>query len=572
MDNYYELFSLDRNMDVEGIKAQLLEEQQRQIYRQNNAPTSKKRNQAEELVEKIADALKVFDNETTRNEYDQSLSKDGSKSIPPREEKRGETVNTDAKPSRKLFNGIDCDNGNFFKTEYGRYTVISYEQAFQEINNTVAKMLKLGPAKDQTHKAYYDEVLRLVRIANTNRSLLSEETLGTGLETLVDAVLDGKDSSVSNLLSQNIFYYADELFVKRRSVYDLEYFYVTLRDSMFWLYQCNMPCYKEYAKAFYMVNKIDKSMPNGYYDLSYVTKENENYLDIYYLEILDYFAKHFIDMADGGVEIDCIDTIKKVHDIYVDFRQTLDPTMPNYQKDKKKLTEIFKAATEYVPGRNASDKAFIKLNPYNAGIGYAIGIALGDNKKCREAIGKLSFGQDILNVLNGGGNGLNNGLNQIEAQKANQTSSAAMAVLVNIVVPIVLVGALCYIEFTGHIIIGVIAALGFMLIEQMVYPKSDHIITNPFIYQLFWSLSVFLPLLFLIRRGHIVFALIAAVLFWLSYSDKKTIESNGSTYMTSYMIARSLRIILPCVLIYFNHMYTVILLLILAGYFTLKRS
>lgn len=513
-------------------------------------------------------------NESTRQNYEQNFLHDSSKLIATGDDDilPEEAITVEAKPSRKLLNGIDYDNGIFYKTEYGKNTVISYEQAFQEINNTVAKMLKLGPEKDQTHKAYYNEVLRLVRIANTNRSLLSAENLGAGLETLVDAVLDGTDTSVCNLLSQNIFYYADELFVKRRSTYDLEYFYVILRDSMFWLYQCNTPCYKEYTKAFYMVNKIDKSMPDGYFDLSYVTKENEKYLDIYYLEITDYFAKQFINMADEGIEIGCINTIKKGHDIYVDFRQTLDSTMPNYQKDKKKLTEIYNMAIGYVPERNPSDKSFIKLNPYNAGIGYAIGIALGDNKKCREAIGKLSFGKDILNTINDSGSNINNDINRIETQKNIQKSSIATAVLINIVVPLIMIGTVCYLEMTGHILIGIIVALGFMFLEEFLYPKSNHIINNPFLYQFTWSLSVALPMIFLIRRGHIVFAAIAAVLFWITYSGKKRIESYGNVYTTSYMIARSMRIILPCILIYYNHMYSVIILLALAGYFALKNS
>lgn len=575
MENYYELFSLDRAQSTEKIREQLLTEKKKQINRQNNAPTNDKRYEAEKLLEKISLAEEVFADDSKRKEYDQKLLSHASGNKKANNGSYSESerkTNYDAKPTRKLLEGIDLDNGNFFKTVYGKYSVVSYEEAFEEINDTMSKMLKLGPAKGQTQKAYFDEVLRLARMANHNRSALSEEILGRGIEVLIDGILDATDASTSNILSQNIFYYANELFGNRKSTYDLEYFYVSIRDSVFWLYQCNMPVYREYVKAFYMVNKLDKSMPHGYYDLSYVTKKNENYLDIYFLEILDYYTRLFIENADNGAEIEHIDTIKKGHELYVGFRETLDPTMPNYKKDKKKLLEIYKDAISYVPEKTAKDEAFILANPYNAGIGYAIGIALGDNKRSREAIGKLTFGKSVLSTLSGEGKQTNGALSQIESQKRGDAASFFKAILVNTVVPIAAIIGMVCLEQSGHYIIAIFVALAIMMLQGNLVAKSDHVFLNDYIYQFVWAVSVMLPVLFLIRRGHVVYALISIIIFCLSYSDKKSIEAAGQRYTTSYMIACSMRIILPCIMIYFNHMYTVIALLVLVAYGSYKKG
>ncbi len=73
MDNYYELFSLDRSLDTEQIRKKLLDEKKKQINRQNNAPTTDKRYAAEKLLEKITEAEKVFESAASKKRYDQAL-------------------------------------------------------------------------------------------------------------------------------------------------------------------------------------------------------------------------------------------------------------------------------------------------------------------------------------------------------------------------------------------------------------------------------------------------------------------------------------------------------------------
>ena len=566
MDNYYELFSLDKSLGINEINEKLHEEEKKQIGRQNAANIDK-RQEAERLLVKIMEAENVFKNEASRSEYDKQLLESNRGKKGP-----GNKIDPNTTPSRKLYSGIDLDNGNFYKTLYGKYSVITYEEAFEEINDTISKMLKLGPAKGQTHKAYYDEVLRLARMANHDRSALSEEVLGKGIEVLVEGILGATDTSTANIISQNVFYYANELFGNRKSTYDLEYFFVSIRDSVLWLYLCNMPIYREYVKAFYMANRLDKSMPLGYYDLSYVTNENENYLDIYFLEILDYYTRMFIENADNGVEIEHIDTIKKGHEIYVKFRETLDPTMPNYKKDKKKLLEIYNDAISYVPEKTAKDEAYILANPYNAGIGYVIGIALGDNKRSSKAIGTLIFGKTILSTLKDDSKQTNEALSQIESQKRGNITSFFKNFLINIVVPIAAIIGMVYLEQSGHIYIAIVFAWAIVMLQNKLVAKSDHVFWNEYIYQFVWAVSVILPVLFLIRRGHFIYALISIIFLCLSYSKKKSSEAEGKRYATSFIIACSMRIILPCIMIYFNHMYTVIPVFVLLTWASFMES
>ncbi len=521
MDNYYELFSLNRSLDIDGIKAQLLKEKKKQINRQNSAPTTDKRYEAEKLLEKIAEAEVAFESEASRKEYDQKLSHNNGNKAKTQEKidrneskSEGDTINPNAKPSRKLYNGIDYDNGNFFKTEYGRYKVISYNDAFQEINDTMCKMIGLGPAKNQNHQSFYNEFLRIARIANTNRSKLDEDILYNSIFKCFDAMANGTDGSVANILAQNIFYYLNELYDRRGIAYDFGYIVASLRDWLFATYLQDIDYYREVVKAFYMAIKIDKAMPKGYYDLSYVTAENENSPDIYYMEITDYYAQKAIGFSENGYDISYIDTFKKVHELYVSFRENADAYLQGDKKRKNKLLKVYDQALGYPADYNSKSDFFIEKQPYNAGLAYAIGIILKNKNRARKAIKKLSFGQNVLKYMDGA-----NIKPEVSVNKADRWG----AIFVTVIALGVAAGiyALFYYD---HPFIGCIVGLGaaFFMAAGMrgIVEVDDGSIGESLFLSTFLSMVTAVPFFFLLRRSHFIYLVIYVIIAALPYLKK----------------------------------------------------
>ncbi len=322
MDNYYELFGLDRSFSTKQIRDKLFQERKKWQSRSMNPRDAAQQLDIENKLKALEQADLVFADDASRKEYDQKLTHYKSEDKPHEQKasghnddnrRTGDSFNANAKPTRKLNNGIDYDNGNFFKTEYGRYRVISYNEAFEEINDTMCKMLSLGPEKNQNHQGYYNEFLRIARVANTDRSKIDTDVLANSIFKCMDALFDGRDGSVANILAQNIFYYLSELYDNRGYCYDPAYVVCSLRDTLFSVYLQDIEYYRQIVKAFYMAMKINKSMPQGFFDLSYVTAENEKYLDIYYLELADYYVQKAIDFSERGYEVAYLDTFKKNH-------------------------------------------------------------------------------------------------------------------------------------------------------------------------------------------------------------------------------------------------------------------
>ena len=71
--------------------------------------------------------------------------------------------------------------------------------------------------------------------------------------------------------------------------------------------------------------------------------------------------------------------------------------------------------------------------------------------------------------------------------------------------------------------------------------------------------SIMMPLWFLLRRAHFFIALIAIIMFFLAYKYGSPRRKNT----TAYIVDCSMRVMLPCILIYFGHVITAILVLLI---------
>jgi hypothetical protein len=263
-----------------------------------------------------------------------------------------------------------------------------------------------------------------------------------------------------------------------------------------------------------MAIKIDKAMPKGYYDLSYVTAENENSPDIYYMEITDYYAQKAIGFSENGYDISYIDTFKKVHELYVSFRENADAYLQGDKKRKNKLLKVYDQALGYPADYNSKSDFFIEKQPYNAGLAYAIGIILKNKNRARKAIKKLSFGQNVLKYMDGA-----NIKPEVSVNKADRWG----AIFVTVIALGVAAGiyALFYYD---HPFIGCIVGLGaaFFMAAGMrgIVEVDDGSIGESLFLSTFLSMVTAVPFFFLLRRSHFIYLVIYVIIAALPYLKK----------------------------------------------------
>ncbi len=556
MDNYYELFSLDKSLGIDEINEKLHEEKKKQIGRQNAANLDK-RQEAERLLAKIMEAENVFKNEASKSEYDKQLlrsnrgKENNNQQSNKSNEGSGNKINPNAKPSRKLYNGIDYDNGNYYKTEYGKYTVISYNDAFQKINETMCKMIDMGPANGQTHQTFYNEFLRIARIANHNWSLIDTNILCDSIYQCFDAFARGNDESVNNIMAQNAFYYADELYKSRCNPFNLDYVFANMRDWLFAESITRPKHYREVVKAFYMVTKGDRSMPKGFYDLSYITKENENAPDIYYLEVSDYYAQIAISLSESGYEVAHLDTYVKSHELYSSFRSIINENASGEKENKKKLIEIFNSALAHPTDYDPKSEMFITIQPYNAGLAYAIGTILKNTRMTKQALKALTFGKDLKGSIDG---------TVSIASDIVSENSAIKGIILESITGFTIVGVLVYLELNSHVVWGFILALAAPLIITGVSltEPEDRYLGSSFIQTLYAFVIGFVPLVFMFNRGHFIFLavsiLILAIMVYLAGRHTGSFGVKG-------LVGCSFYFYIVCVMLWSGHVYSILVII-----------
>ncbi len=144
-----------------------------------------------------------------------------------------------------------------------------------------------------------------------------------------------------------------------------------------------------------------------------------------------------------------------------------------------------------------------------------------------------------------------------------QHSAVISDVLANVISIVVLIASIIgvgYLEKSGHVYNSVLVAMGLIVLQSRISQFATNVFKNNFIYNFVWMFSIMVPLWFLLRRAHFLIAFIAIIMFFMSYAygasrRKKT---------TAYIIACSMRVLLPCTLIYFNHVITAILVMVLS--------
>lgn len=559
MKDYYELFSLEKNFSLEEIKERLFQKKQ-QLQRRLMAPLdTEKQLETEKNLEELSEAEKVFSDEASRKKYDSELS--AQKSEKQKTNPIAKPINKNAKPTRKLANGIDLDNGNFFKTEYGKTTVISYDQAFEEINNTMCKMIALGPVSGQSHKDFYNEFLRIARIANHNRSLLDPGVIENALWNCIYAIMDGDDGSVANILSQNVFYYINELCCKRKIPIDFGYAFVSFGDWLFSQSIINTKYYRDIVKGFFMATKKDRSVPRGFYDLSYITKENENSLDIYYLEIIDYFVQLAISLADAeGCVINDIDTYRISHDLYISFREEIEKIGNGFNADTKRLKEIYNKSVENVENYESKSDYFMK-HPYNAGLAYAVASVLNNPHLKEKSVMSLPFGNSIIGYVRKGNSFSLGGVTGNHSE--SRANSAVMGgIIIESIAGFGIIAGLIYLLSNGHPVWGfILAAVSptIMNYASIIEKAEEKIGVNAF-HTFYVMIPLFISLIFLLKRGHIIFFFVYLIVFVIGI-----IAAHGETasYGIKSYIALVLWMIVPCIFLWSGHVYSAIALLVI---------
>lgn len=151
-----------------------------------------------------------------------------------------------------------------------------------------------------------------------------------------------------------------------------------------------------------------------------------------------------------------------------------------------------------------------------------------------------------------------------DIDKCEDVTAGFVSILVNIAIPIVSICTVAHFAKNGHYLIDVLAVLGFVYLQNIISKKATHALKNQYAYRFFLTFSIMTPVLFLIRRYHFFLVLITIIMFYMIYKYNLYKLRNKNT--TAFMVSCSMAAVLPCIMIYYNHMYTGIVAM-LCSYF-----
>ena len=195
------------------------------------------------------------------------------------------------------------------------------EKGFQEGIDIICKMARLGPRQDQDEGDFEDEMMSTIRAIYSVMNEISDDVLYSAFKVNLETITKCKNTFAANHVMQDMCDFSEELY-ERGYPKAYEEMYWFCKRVMFDFVKNQNEYYEAVVDAFFISQECDEGMPDGFYDRSYVTEENQDFPDIYYLRIMDYYAEKIIAISEQGIYIDNISEYKECHELYLDFLKT----------------------------------------------------------------------------------------------------------------------------------------------------------------------------------------------------------------------------------------------------------
>ncbi len=364
------------------------------------------------------------------------------------------TVNASGDAPENLHDGLDEADGIYYIVTDYETKKVSYEEAFKYGVNLSCKMAELGPKKNETEEQFNDELFRIIKVFYSDYTSLPDELLTYAIFKSKEALDKCTRTFIGNHMMQTMCDFTKEL--QSRNNYEAaKGMFRFCKERLFEIYYESEKYYDNIVEGFYISTKADESMPPMFYDRSYPTDENVYFPDVYYLKMTDYYAELVITAADKGMIGGSVKEMREFHDEYTKFMESVQ--LKNQKMRTKIIKRICRDGLKKIHTKENSKKRFLQTNP---SLAYAAAKQVGDYgliKKAIRVFPKLTIKDSDLYFDD------NTDALKKENSKGHTFINALFGIAITFLMIVFMVAPLAYLIKMGHMIFAVLLFVGCVL-------------------------------------------------------------------------------------------------------------